>query len=67
MNLSPQPEYISTEVIMDGRILDDNLKLMGLDEKWLEKQIKEQGFKNAKEIFLGICDQNKQLSLYKAE
>lgn len=67
MNLSPQPEYISTEVIMDGRILDDNLKRMGLDTKWLQKQIKDQGFKSAKEVFLGICDQNKQLSLYKAE
>ena len=67
MNLSPQPEYISTEVIMDGRILDDNLKRMGLDTKWLQKQIKEQGFKNAEEIFLGICDRNKNLSLYKTE
>ena len=67
MNLSPQPEYISTEVIMDGRILDGNLKRMGLDTKWLQKQIKDQGFKSAKEVFLGICDQNKQLSLYKAE
>lgn len=67
MNLTPQPEYISTEVIMDGRILDGNLKRMGLDEKWLQKQIKEQGFKSAKEIFLGVCDQSKQLPLYKAE
>ena len=67
MNLSPEPEYISTEVIMDGRILDENLKRMGLDKKWLEKQIKDQGFKNAKEIFLGICDQNKQLNLYRNE
>ena len=67
MNLSPQPEYISTEVIMDGRILDGNLKRMGLDTKWLQKQIKDQGFKSAKEVFIGICDQNKQLSLYKAE
>ncbi len=67
MNLTPQPEYISTEVIMDGRILDDNLKRMGLDAKWLHKQIKAQGLKSEKEVFLGICDQNKQLSLYKAE
>ena len=67
MNLSPQPEYISTEVIMDGRVLGDNLKRMGLDEKWLEKQMKEQGFTDVKEIFLGICDRNKNLSLYKAE
>lgn len=67
MNLTPQLEYISTEVIMDGRILDDNLKRMGLDAKWLHKQIKSQGFKSEKEVLLGICDQNKQLSLYKAE
>lgn len=67
MNLSPEPEYISTEVIMDGRILDENLKRMGLDKKWLEKQIKDQGFKNAKEIFLGICDQNNRLNLYRNE
>ena len=65
MNLCPQPEYISAEVIMDGRVLDENLKRMGLDAKWLDSQIKKQGFKNVKEIFLGICDHNKQLSLYK--
>ena len=64
MCLTPEPEFISTEVIMDGRILDENLKRMGLDIKWLEKQMKEQGYKNAKEIFLGICDQNKNLYLY---
>ena len=31
------------------------------------RKIKEQGYKNAKEILLGICDQNKQLTLYKNE
>lgn len=67
MNLTPQPDCISTEIIMDGRILEDNLKRMGLDSEWLQKRVKEQGFKNAKEILLGICDQNKQLLLYKAE
>ena len=67
MELTPKAEYISTEVIMDGKILEDNLKRMGLDAEWLKKQIKEHGFKNAKEIFLGLCDENKQLSLYKAE
>ena len=52
---------------MDGRILDDNLKRMGLDYKWLQAQLKSQGFRSAKEVFLGVCDENKQLSLYKAE
>lgn len=65
INLTPQSEHISTEVIMDGRVLDENLRRMGLDLKWLEKQIKDQGFKSTKEIYLGICDQNKKLSLYR--
>ena len=67
MSITPQPEFISTEVIMDGRILDENLKRMGLDSRWLQKQLQEQGFKTAKEVFLGVCDRNKKLSLYKAE
>ena len=67
VNLKPEAEYISAEVIMDGRIIDENLKRMGLDSKWLEKKIKEQGFKNANEIFLGLCDEKKQLTLYKTE
>ncbi len=65
MKLSPPLESIHTEVIMDGRILDENLKRLGLNVKWLKSQLKEQGFQNEKEILLGICDQNKQLSLYK--
>ena len=64
MNISPQPEYISTEIIMDGKILTENLKRMGLDSVWLEKQLKSQGYKNAKEIYLGLCDENKQLTLF---
>lgn len=65
MNLSPNPEYISTEVIMDGKILNENLQRMGVNETWLEKQLKNQGYKNAKEIYLGLCDENKQLTLFK--
>lgn len=64
MELHPEPDLINTEVIMDGRIMGENLKRMGLDLKWLEKQIKAQGFHDVKEIFLGLCDNNNQLSLF---
>ncbi len=64
MNLVPPTDTISTEVIMDGRILDENLKRMGLDVTWLENELKCQGHKGAKEIFLAICDNNHQLTLF---
>ncbi len=67
MNLIPNPERICTEVIMDGRVLEDNLKRMGLDINWLKKEIAAQGFKKPGEIFLGVCDDNNQLTLFKSE
>ena len=64
MNIIPPIESINTEVIMDGRILDENLKRLGLDIDWLNNELKCQGYKNVKEIFLGICDNNKELTLF---
>ncbi len=67
MQLKPKPAHINTEVIMDGRIMEENLKRMGLDAAWLEKQLKAQGYHQAKEIFLGLCDNEKKLSLFPIE
>lgn len=67
LNLSPAPEYIQTEVIMDGRILDENLKRMGLDDKWLQKQLNAQGYKKAEEVFLALCDENNQVTVFAME
>lgn len=64
MNLTTAKAEIPTEVIMDGRILDENLKRLGLDITWLNKELKYQGYKNATEIFLGICDSNNKLTLF---
>ena len=64
MNISPEAEEINTEIIMDGQILHENLKRLGLNLTWLENQLKKQKYKNAKEIFLGICDQNNNVSLF---
>lgn len=67
VNISPETETICTEVIMDGRILEENLSRMGLNTKWLQKQMEEQGYKEAKEIFLGICDDKQKVTLYSGE
>ena len=50
------------------RQVSENLSRMGQNEKWLEKQIKAQGFKDVKEIFLGICHaEDDTLALYPNE
>lgn len=64
MNIIPPPEHINTEVIMDGRVLSENLKRSGLDEEWLKKELMCQGHKSPKEIVLGVCDSNNKLTLF---
>lgn len=67
MRITPNKAAICTEVIMDGRILHENLKRMGFNLEWLEKQLKSQRYESPREIFLGICDQNNKLTLFPVE
>ena len=64
MGLTPQQETISVEVIMDGRILGENLHRMGLDETWLIRRLHAQGIRDARDVFLAVCDDRKQLTCY---
>lgn len=67
MNLAPEQELLFTELIMDGRILEDNLKRMGLDLTWLNKQLEQRHIHSPKEVFLALCDRNLKFVLYKKE
>ena len=67
MNLRPRQETIFTEVIMDGRILDENLGRLGLSPDWLNRELHSRGVRDAGEVYLGLCDQQKQLTLYRMD
>ena len=67
MKIATDKAGINTEVIMDGRIMHENLKRLGLNLSWLEKELKRQKYKSAKEIYLGLCDKNNKLSLFSVE
>ena len=64
LNLAPRQELLFTELIMDGRILEDNLKRMGLDRTWLDRQLKQPHISSEKEVFLALCDRNSNFVLY---
>lgn len=67
MNIVPQPENINTELIMDGRILHGNLKRMGLDIIWLQKELELQGYKNPKQVFLALSDGSNGITVFEAK
>ena len=64
MNLAPEQELLFTELVMDGRILEDNLKRMGLDITWLNEKLKQQKVSSVKDVFLAVCDRNGKFVVY---
>ncbi len=67
IKLTPESEAIDTEIIMDGKIMGENLKRIGYDEIWLKKQLKEQGIKNPDKVFLALCDSSGKLTVYPSD
>ena len=67
LKLLPVQETMLAEIIMDGRVMDENLRRMGVDAAWLERKLRAQGVLAPGEVFLGLCDTQKNLTLYKME
>ena len=68
LKIAAKAAHLGEEVIMDGRVMGENLSRIGRDVNWLTKQLKTQGHTDEKEIFLGIYrPEEDKLTLYPNE
>lgn len=62
-NFAPEREGLQTNVIIDGEIMEKDLKSVGMTKKELERQVREKGEKIEK-IMLATIDEKKQLTIF---
>ncbi len=68
LKITAEQTFMGTELIMDGCIMEENLRRLSKDKKWLEKWIRDSGCKSTKEIFLAIYHGEKDtVSIYRTE
>ena len=68
LRITAKTTQIGVELIMDGRVMGDNLSRAGKSEQWLENELKLQGYTSAKEILLAVyCADKDNLTLYPIE
>lgn len=65
--MQPEQGTLFAEVIMDGEIIEKNLKHIGFDLNWLTKQLDQQKINSAKDVFLAVCDRNQNITFYKKD
>ena len=63
-NIKPKEEGIVTNLILDGTIMEENLKELQLDKSWLNKTLRKQGIYKIDNIFLATYDIDGNLSVY---
>ncbi len=64
MQLTPDRDTLVANIIIDGHIMQKNLKASGKDEKWLSSQLQIYGISDIKDVFLATCDLNQQFTVY---
>lgn len=62
---TPSPEYIPTEIITDGKLINPNLKELGVNRKWLDNQLKNAGIKSVEEVFYAEIQTDGKLFIQK--
>ena len=64
MNLKIEKQGLCANVIIDGKIMKNNLKGVKKTKEWLNQQLKVQGYDNLKDIFLATIDIKDKLVVY---
>lgn len=65
LNIKPVEDNVVTNIIIDGRIMIQNLTELGFDEPWLYSELQKQGITKIDNVFLATYN-GKDLSAYMA-
>lgn len=63
-NIKPNDDGVSTNLILDGTIMEENLNELNLDKQWLDKALRKQGIYKIENIFLATYSVDGNLSVY---
>ena len=67
MGLTPQEPGLPMVIINDGRVITRSLHIRGLNEEWLERQLRQHHVKGTQDVFLLTVDEENRVYLSKKE
>ncbi|MBR3660326.1 MAG: DUF421 domain-containing protein [Bacilli bacterium] len=67
MKLKIDNRGITANLILDGNIMENNIKTIGHDKNWLITRLAKEGYNNPEELLLVTCDNKEKLTIYKKD
>lgn len=64
MKIKVNKQDLLANVIIDSKIMTNNLENMGKEKEWLDKELKVKGYKDYSKILLATLDSKNKLTIY---
>ncbi len=64
MKIKTSYKGLTTNLVIDGKIMQDNLKEIGKNEKWLLTRLKNNGYELIDDILLVTCDTDEKITIF---
>lgn len=64
LDIKGYKQGLCANIIIDGKLLKENLENMNKTEKWFENEVNSQGYKDYKEILLATLDERDNVVIY---
>ena len=65
MKLKVPYKGLCANLVVDGNIMSNNLRVIKKDDKWLLTRLEKLGYEDVSRLLLVTCDSNEKLSVYK--
>ena len=64
LDLSPRQSQVQVPFVMDGRLLEENVRLAGKEASWVRRGLLRQGYRDEGEVFLALWDGGEKLTVF---
>lgn len=64
MKLKVSENGLCSNLVIDGHLMEENIKNINKDCEWVVKRLEKMGYKDISELLLVICDNKEQFTVY---
>lgn len=64
MKMKPSNQSLSANLVIDGVIMENNLKYIKKDKAWLKSRLRNMGYSKTEDLLLVICDDKEKITVY---
>ena len=64
LNLNPKQAKVQMPFVMDGKLLEDNIRQAGKEEAWVRRSLLRQGYKDESDVLLALWDGGEKLTVF---